>query len=137
MLDESEVSRGLVGKYVDTYAWADGRFEVRHKGFSLPYRVSGPDQQRVTHAAITENKRLSEALAFAKQLQDARQAEPVKVGKQRSKYTPTGRKPVRRKGWARRVGPKSAQIAGLPKRQQGPHMPPNEPDRRTGQACDI
>ena len=39
MLDETEVSRGLVGKYVDTYAWPDGRFEVRWKGFSLPYQV--------------------------------------------------------------------------------------------------
>lgn len=100
MLEETEVTRGLVGKYVDTYAWPDGRFDVRWKGFSLPYRVFDPDQQRVTHAAITENKRLSEALSFAKQLQDARQAEPVKVGKQRSKYTPTGRKPPGPKGWA-------------------------------------
>ncbi|WP_413873539.1 hypothetical protein [Albidovulum sp.] len=82
MLEESEVSRGLVGKYVDTYAWPDGRFEVRHKGFSLPYRVFDPDQQRVTHAAITENKHLSAALAYAKELQDARlTAEAVKIGK--------------------------------------------------------
>ncbi len=104
MLEESEISRGLVGKYVDTYAWPDGRFEVRWKGFSLPYRVFDPDQQRVTHAAITENKRLSEALAFAKEIQDARQAEPVKVGKQRTKYTPTGRKPPGPKGWAEKRG---------------------------------
>ena len=32
LLEESEVSRGLVGKYVDTYAWPDGRFEVRVVG---------------------------------------------------------------------------------------------------------
>jgi transposase len=99
MLEESEVSRGLVGKYVDTYAWPDGRFEVRWKGFSLPYRVFDPDQQRVTHAAITENKHLSAALAYAKELQDARLAdEAVKIGKQRTKYTPTGRKPPGPKG---------------------------------------
>ncbi|MDR7127658.1 ISNCY family transposase [Pseudotabrizicola sp. 4114] len=104
MLEESEISRGLVGKYVDTYAWPDGRFEVRWKGFSLPYRVFDPDQQRVTHAAITENKRLSEALAFAKEIQEARQAEPVKVGKQRTKYTPTGRRPPGPKGWAEKRG---------------------------------
>ena len=99
MLEESEVSRSLVGKYVDTYAWPDGRFDVRWKGFSLPYRAFDPDQQRVTHAAITENKRLSEALAYAKEIQDARLAEPAKVGKQRTKYTPTGRKPQGPKGW--------------------------------------
>lgn len=100
MLEETEVSRGLVGKYVDTYAWPDGRLEVRWKGFSLPYHVFDPDQQRVTHAAITENKRLSEALAFAKEIQDAQVAKPVKVGKQRTRYTPTGRKPPGPKGWA-------------------------------------
>lgn len=99
MLEESEVSRGLVGKYVDTYAWPDGRFEVRWKGFSLPCRVFDPDQQRVTHAAITENKHLSAVLAYAKDLQDARLAnDEVKIGKQRTKYTPTGRKPPGPKG---------------------------------------
>ena len=99
MLEETEVSRGLVGKYVDTYAWPDGRFEVRWKGFSLPYRVFDPDQQRMTHAAITENKHLSAALAYAKEIQDARLAdEAVKIGKQRTKYTPTGRKPPGPKG---------------------------------------
>jgi len=54
----------------------------------------------VTHAAIIENKRLSEALAFAREIQDARLAEPVKVGKQRTRYTPTARKPPGPKGWA-------------------------------------
>ncbi|GGW42817.1 hypothetical protein GCM10011452_33920 [Gemmobacter lanyuensis] len=52
MLEETEVSRGLVGKYVDTYAWPDGRFDVRWRGYSLPYKVFDPDQQHVTHAAI-------------------------------------------------------------------------------------
>lgn len=112
MLEETEVSRSLVGKYVDTYAWPDGRFEVRWKGFSLPYRVFDPDQQRVTHAAIPENKHLSEALAYAKEIQDARLAEPVKVGKQRTKYTPTGRKPPGPKGWAeKRADRRAAEAA--------------------------
>lgn len=99
MLEETEVTRGLVGKYVDTYAWPDGRFDVRWKGHSLPYRAFDPDQQRITHAAITENKRLSEVLTYAKELQEARTAESaVKIGKQRTHYTPTGRKPPGPKG---------------------------------------
>jgi hypothetical protein len=99
MLEETEVSRGLVGKYVDTYAWPDGRFDVRWKGLLLPYRMFDPDQQRVTHAAITENKHLLAVLAYAKEIQDARLAgEAVKIGKQRTKYTPTGRKPPGPKG---------------------------------------
>lgn len=112
LLEETEVTRGLVGKYVDTCAWPDGRFVVRWKGFSLPYHVFDPDQQRVTHAAIIANKRLSEALAFAREIQDARLAEPVKVGEQRTRYTPTGRKPPGPKGWAeKRADRRAAEAA--------------------------
>ncbi len=69
MLEETEVTRGLVGRYVETYAYADGRLDVRWKGRSLPYRVFDKDQ-RVTHAAITENKRLSDVLAYIKERQE-------------------------------------------------------------------
>ncbi|WP_434622436.1 ISNCY family transposase [Tabrizicola sp. M-4] len=110
MLEETELSRSLVGKYVDTYAWADGRFEVRWKGFSLPYSVFDPDQQRVTHAAITENKRLSEVLSYAKALQDAEQKAP-KIGKQRTQYTPTGKKSPGRKSWLDKRAERRAQAA--------------------------
>ena len=70
MLEESDVTRGLVGKYVDTYAFVDGRFEVRSKGRSLPYKIFDMDQ-RVTHAAITDNKRLGAVLEHIKEMQDA------------------------------------------------------------------
>ncbi|TBA93096.1 hypothetical protein ELH55_37885, partial [Rhizobium ruizarguesonis] len=42
------------GRYVETYAYADGRLDVRWKGHSLPYKVFDKDQ-RVTHAAITDD----------------------------------------------------------------------------------
>src|SRR5919107_3079156 len=71
MLEENDVTRGLVGRYVETYAFADGRLEVRWKGHALSYRVFDKDQ-RVTHAAITENKRLSDVLAYIKERQDQR-----------------------------------------------------------------
>ena len=60
------MTRGLIGRYVETYAYADGRLDMRWKGHSLPYRVFDKDQ-RVTHAAITENKRLSDVLAYKAQ----------------------------------------------------------------------
>ena len=50
MLEDTDITRGLVGKYVDTHAFVDGRFEVRSKGRSLPYKIFDMDQ-RVTHAA--------------------------------------------------------------------------------------
>ena len=59
----------LGGKMVDIYDFPDGRLEVRWKGRSLPY--SAFDKlQHVSHAAIVENKRLCEILAWIKEQQD-------------------------------------------------------------------
>jgi len=52
MLEVNDVSRDLVGKDVDTYAFPDGRFQIRWKGIALPYTVFDKNQ-RVSHAAIT------------------------------------------------------------------------------------
>jgi hypothetical protein len=95
LLDENEVTRGLVGRYVETYAFADGRLDVRWKGHSLPYRVFDKDQ-RVTHAAITENKRLGEVLAYIKERQDERPTPKVKTNSDKNGYKPRGRKPGRK-----------------------------------------
>jgi transposase len=69
ILDETPLSVGLAGKYVETYEFPDGRLEVRWQGIALPYRMFDKDQ-RVTQAAIVENKRLSEALSWVKERQD-------------------------------------------------------------------
>jgi hypothetical protein len=92
MLEETEVTRGLAGRYVETYAFADGRLDVRWKGHSLPYRVFDKDQ-RVTHAAIVENKRLSDMLAYIKERQDDLPLPKVKTNSEKNGYTPNGRKP--------------------------------------------
>lgn len=95
MLEETEVARGLVGKYVETYAYADGRLDVRWKGHSLSYRMFDKDQ-RVTHAAITENKRLGDVLAYIKERQDQQTKPAVKTNSEKIGYKPTGRKPGKR-----------------------------------------
>ncbi len=99
MLEKTEVTRGLVGQYVETYAFPDGRLEVRWNGVSLSYRAFDPDQQRVTHAAITENKRLSAVLSAIQEMQEASAPKVTTVGKQRTRYQPQSgpRKP--RKSW--------------------------------------
>lgn len=89
------MTRGLVGRYVETYAYADGRLDVRWKGHSLPYKAFDKDQ-RVTHAAITENKRLGEVLAYVKERQDQEVRPVVKTNSDKNGYKPTGRKPGRR-----------------------------------------
>lgn len=95
ILAENEITRGLPGKYVDTFAFPDGRFEVRWKGVSIPYSVFDKDQ-RVTHAAITENKHLSAVLEHIKAEQEQSAPKKRRAGKQRSRYEPTGR---RNDGW--------------------------------------
>jgi len=96
MLEETEVTRGLVGRYVETYAYADGRLEVRWKGYSLPYTVFDKDQ-RVTHAAITENKRLGDVLAYIKERQEQQDKPKVKSSSDKNGYVKRARGPGRRK----------------------------------------
>ncbi len=94
-LEENEITRGLVGKYVDSYEFADGRLEFRSNGLPLTYTAFDKDQ-RVTHAAITENKRLSAVLEQIMAEQENSAPTPHQAGKQRTRYTPTGR---RNDGW--------------------------------------
>lgn len=96
ILAENEVTRGLVSKYVDTFAFPDGRFEVRWKGISIPFSVFDKDQ-RVTHAAITENKRLGAVLEHIKEAQEQSPPKNQRAGKQRTRYEPTGRRNL--EGW--------------------------------------
>lgn len=92
-LEVNELTRGLVGEYVDVYEMADGRIQVRAKGVALPHVILNPER-RITHAAITENKRLGAVLAHIKEEQD-KVAQKPKVNPISSKngYIKTGRRP--------------------------------------------
>jgi transposase len=85
ILERSELSEGLGGKYVDLYEFPDGRLEVRWKGHSLPYRVFSKDQ-RVSHTAIVENKRLSHTLAMVKAQQDIKHLPTVMTNSAKGGY---------------------------------------------------
>jgi hypothetical protein len=89
IFEDNETTRGLFGKYVDGYAFPDGRLEFRWKGVSLPYSVFDKDQ-RGTHAAITENKHPSAAVEYIKAEQDKVPPKPRRAGKQKTRYEPTG-----------------------------------------------
>ncbi len=96
ILEKNELSRGLVGKYVDIYEFADGLLDVRWRACPLPYTVFDKEQ-RVTHTAVTENKRLCEVLTWIKAQQDeARPAPKVKTNSEQTGYQKRGRKPGRR-----------------------------------------
>ena len=90
ILEETPLTAGLVGKYVETYEFPDGRLEVRWKGAALAHRVFDK-KQRVTHAAIVENKRLSEVLAWVKARQDEIRPVRVKTASEAEGYVPRAR----------------------------------------------
>ncbi|AUX78742.1 ISNCY family insertion sequence transposase domain-containing protein (plasmid) [Sinorhizobium fredii] len=137
MIEENEVTRGLVGRNVETYAIADGRLDVRRKGHSMPYKTFDKDQ-RVTHAAITENKRLSDVLAYIKERQDQLPSPKVRTNSEKNGYTPTGlRNPDQLQPIGglrqRTVNTVSQPLCGLPA-QQRPAIEANP--SRGGSACD-
>jgi transposase len=90
ILERNEVSEELGGKYVDLYHFADGRLEVRSNGRVLPYRVFDKDQ-RVSPAAVVENKRLGHALSRIKLQQDARLAPKIETNSEKNGYKKRGR----------------------------------------------
>ncbi|MEP4979703.1 ISNCY family transposase [Ascidiaceihabitans sp.] len=92
-LEINELTRGLVGKYVDVYEYGCGRIQIRANGIVLPHAILNPER-KITHAAITENKRLSAVLEHIKAEQD--KAPPkvkVKPISAKNGYVKTGRRP--------------------------------------------
>lgn len=85
ILERNEISEGLGGKYVDLYEFPDGRLEVRSKGHSLPYRLFSKDQ-RVSHTAVVENKRLSHALTIIKAQQEVKREPKVQTNSEKGGY---------------------------------------------------
>ena len=57
----------------------------------LPYRVSDKDQ-RVSHTAIIENKRLGHALAIIKAQQDLKYVPKIKTNSEKINYRKRARK---------------------------------------------
>jgi len=77
---------------------------------SIPYSVFDKDQ-RVTHAAITENKHLSAVLEHIKSEQDKATPKKRRAGKQATRYQPTGK---RNNGWNSKLAKRAKEKAGKP-----------------------
>jgi len=90
ILERNATSEELGGKYVDVYDFPDGRLEVRSKGLLVPYRIFSKDQ-RVSHTAIVENKRLGHTLALIKAQQDNHFEAKVKTNSEKGQYQKRGR----------------------------------------------
>jgi hypothetical protein len=95
MLQPGEQTSDLGGRYVDIFAFADDRMDIRSNGIPLSYTMFDKDQ-RVSHTAIVENKRLGEALSFVKARQDLLPPHP-KTNSEKMGYRKTGTKTPGRK----------------------------------------
>ena len=69
MLEENDLTRGSSADTSRLMPLLTAGLRCGGRGMPYPYRVFDKDQ-RVTHAAITENKRLGDVLAWIKERQD-------------------------------------------------------------------
>lgn len=99
LIEDSELSRRAIGKYVDIWHYPDDRKEIKYHGVSLPYstydRLSEIDQ-----GAIVDNKRLGRTLEMAQLVQAKRdnnrsQSVPSLNGASRRRTVPTMKKSQR------------------------------------------
>ena len=111
MLERNGLAEGAVGQHVDVYNFSDGRLEVRWKGVSLPYVVFDKDQ-RVSHTAIIENKRLGAALPTSRRNGIHSYPTRMKTNSETISYQRIGRKPGRPQGAPyRRSNPATRAVA--------------------------
>ena len=71
LLEPNALTRSLARQRVTIVDYPDGRIAIRHKGRDLPYRTFDK-LQKVDQAAIVENKRLGEVLAYIAARQEQR-----------------------------------------------------------------
>ncbi|MDP1086139.1 ISNCY family transposase, partial [Klebsiella pneumoniae] len=88
LIEDNELSRRDIGKYIEVWHYPDGRKELRLTGVVRPY--SPYDRlQEIDQGAIVDNKRLGRTLEFIKLVQDKRD-------NNRSQALPAGDGPSRR-----------------------------------------
>lgn len=91
ILEKTELAKGLPGQYVELYDFPDRPLEVRWKGHALPYCVFSKDQ-RISHTAIVENKRLGHALSIVKAQQDLKHRPKVMTNSEKTGYKKSPRR---------------------------------------------
>ncbi|PXL33093.1 ISNCY family transposase [Klebsiella variicola] len=99
LIEDNELSRRAIGKYIEVWYYPDGRKELRLNGVVLPYSTYDRLQE-IDLWAIVDNKRLGRTLEFIKLIQDKRdnnrsQALPAGDGPSRRSRKPTEKKSQR------------------------------------------
>ncbi len=98
LIEDNELSRRAIGKYIEVWHYPDGRKELRLNGLSFP--TPPMIAFRKSTRAIVDNKRLGRTLEFIKLVQDKRdnnrsQALPAGDGPSRRRRKPTEKKSQR------------------------------------------
>jgi hypothetical protein len=108
MLEPSEITWPLARQRVTVVDYPDGRVAIRHQGRDLPYRTFDK-LQKVNQAAVVENKRLGEVLAYIaeqQQLRDqGRSQKAPRRGGQADRHISSGRASLRNPGQFRAARP--------------------------------
>lgn len=99
LIEDNELSRRSIGKYIEVWHYPDGRKELRLNGVILPYSTYDRLQE-IDQGDIVDNKRLGRTLEFIKLVQDKRdnnrsQALPAGDGPSRRRRKPTQKKSQR------------------------------------------
>lgn len=71
LIEDNDLSRRAIGKYIEAWHYPDGRKELRINGAVLPYSTYDRLQE-IDQGAIVDNKRLGRTLEFIKLVQDKR-----------------------------------------------------------------
>jgi hypothetical protein len=86
ILEPTEISRPLAGQKVIVCDYPDGRLEIMHESFALPYRTF--DTLRSVHRAeVVENRRLDDMLSVVAEMQAGREQQRSKSGPRRTGQT--------------------------------------------------
>jgi hypothetical protein len=86
ILDPTEQAKALAGKKIVVCDYPDGRLEIMHESFTLPYRTF--DKLRSIHRPeVVENKRLDDMLSIVAELQAGRELQRSKSGPRRTGQT--------------------------------------------------
>ena len=86
ILDPTEQANALAGKKVVVCDYPDGRLEIMHESFTLPYRTF--DKLRSVHrSAVLENKRLDDMMLIVAEMQAGREQQRSKSGPRRTGQT--------------------------------------------------
>jgi len=88
-LEPNEITRKIPGKQIEILDFPDGHLQIRAKGVPLAYTVFDK-LQRVTHAAIVDNKRLGEVLSWIKKKQDKQPNDRAEKQKPRRSHQRAG-----------------------------------------------